>query len=236
MSITGIALIIICVAFLILALTLIPAFLTVKMISVSIGLLSKVIQHELNHEIQELTAELTELKTIIRAVSKHAEDVTRFTTAIRETGNNLHTINHAIGEVTGFLITFALCTTGVKVAGKYMLERYQNNTGRNLIMSEEREISAGTMLVSFVAGAAIGAGLALLYAPKSGNEMRGTIADFAEDSASKIKEYTKKTKDKIKASIEDGKETIIGKKSILASAIEAGCKTLQEEKDSDMPI
>jgi gas vesicle protein len=98
-------------------------------------------------------------------------------------------------------------------------------------MSEEKGICAGTVLVSFVAGAAIGAGLALLYAPKSGSEMRGTIADFAEDAVDKIKEYTKEAQEKIKTAIDDGKETIIEKKTILASAIEAGREAMSKEKE-----
>ncbi len=98
-------------------------------------------------------------------------------------------------------------------------------------MSEEKGICAGTVLVSFVAGAAIGAGLALLYAPKSGSEMRESIADFAEDAVDKIKEYTKEAQDKIKTALDEGKETIIEKKSILASAIEAGREAMKKEKE-----
>ncbi len=96
---------------------------------------------------------------------------------------------------------------------------------------EERGISAGTVLLSFMAGAAVGAGMALLYAPKSGKEMRETIADLTEDAVDKIKEYAKDAQDKIKTVIEDGKETIVEKKSILASAIEAGKEAMQKEKE-----
>lgn len=99
-------------------------------------------------------------------------------------------------------------------------------------MSDEQGVSAGTVLVSFVAGAAIGAGLALLYAPKSGREMRENIADLTEDAVDKIKEYAKEAQEKIKTAIEDGKETIVEKKSILASAIEAGREAMQKERDS----
>ncbi|BCS55860.1 YtxH domain-containing protein [Geobacter sp. SVR] len=98
-------------------------------------------------------------------------------------------------------------------------------------MSEEKGICAGTVLLSFLAGAAAGAGLALLYAPKSGSEMRETIADLAEDAVDKIKEYTREAQEKIKTAIEDGKETIVEKKSILASAIEAGRDAMQKEKE-----
>src|SRR6185369_4542931 len=98
-------------------------------------------------------------------------------------------------------------------------------------MSEEKGICAGTVLVSFVAGAAVGAGLALLYAPKSGKEMRETIADLTEDAVDKIKEYAKDAQDKIKTVIEEGKEAVVEKKSILASAIEAGKEAMQKEKE-----
>lgn len=99
-------------------------------------------------------------------------------------------------------------------------------------MSEERGVCAGTVLASFVAGAAVGAALALLYAPKSGQEMRENIADLTEDAVDKIKEYAKEAQEKIKAAIEDGKETIVEKKSILASAIEAGREAMQKERSS----
>lgn len=98
-------------------------------------------------------------------------------------------------------------------------------------MSDEKGISAGTVLVSFVAGAAVGAGLALLYAPKSGKEMRDTIADLTDDAVDKIKEYAKDAQDKIKTVIEEGRETVVEKKSILASAIEAGKEAMQKEKE-----
>ena len=230
---TGIAMIIIGVAFSVLVLTLISTYWTVKMTAVSLGLLRDMFQHELKHTLKELITELAELKTDVRALFKHTEDVKRFKTALGEAGNNLHRV---IGATTGALTMPALCATGVKVAGKYVLERHQKNTRRNLIMSEEKEIFAGTLLASFVAGAAIGAGLALLYAPKRGTEMRGTIADFAGDSVNKIKEYTSKAQDKIMTAIEDGKETIIEKKTILTAAIEAGRETIREAKNRETSL
>ena len=98
-------------------------------------------------------------------------------------------------------------------------------------MSDERGISAGTVLVSFVAGAAVGAGLALLYAPKSGKDMRETITDLTEDAVDKIKEYARDAQDKIKTIIEEGKEVVVEKKSILFSAIEAGKEAMQKAKE-----
>jgi len=98
-------------------------------------------------------------------------------------------------------------------------------------MSDEKGVSTGTVLVSFVAGAAIGAGLALLYAPKSGTEMRENLTDLAEDALCKIKEYTREAQEKIKTALDEGKESLDEKKSVLAAAIEAGREAMQKEKD-----
>jgi len=89
----------------------------------------------------------------------------------------------------------------------------------------------GAVLLSFLAGAAVGAGVALLVAPKSGEEIRGKIRNLADDAIDKIKEYTSEAQDKIKATIEDGKGLINEKKSILSSAIEAGKEAMEREKD-----
>jgi gas vesicle protein len=99
-------------------------------------------------------------------------------------------------------------------------------------MSDKCEVSSGTVLLSFMAGAAIGAGIALLYAPKSGREMRENILDLTEDAVDKIKEYAKEAQEKIKTAVEDGKEAFVEKKSVLASAIEAGREAMHRERTS----
>lgn len=95
---------------------------------------------------------------------------------------------------------------------------------------DDNGVSTGTVVVSFLAGAALGAGFALLYAPKSGRETRGQIADLADDAVEKIKEYAREAQSKIATAFEDGQEAIREKKSILASAIEAGREAMQKEK------
>ncbi len=89
----------------------------------------------------------------------------------------------------------------------------------------------GAVLLSFLAGAAVGAGVALLVAPKTGEEIRGKIKGLAEDAIDKIKEYTSEAQEKIKSTIEDGKDIISEKKSILSSAIEAGKEAIEREKE-----
>ncbi|MSM41152.1 MAG: YtxH domain-containing protein [Geobacter sp.] len=91
--------------------------------------------------------------------------------------------------------------------------------------------STGAVLLSFLAGAAVGAGVALLVAPKSGKEIRAKITGLTEDAVDKIKEYVSEAQDKIKTTLEDGKEILQEKKSILASAIEAGKEAMDRERE-----
>lgn len=89
----------------------------------------------------------------------------------------------------------------------------------------------GTMLLSFIAGAAVGIGAALLFAPKTGEEMRGRIKDLADDAVDKIKEYANEAQDKIRSSYEEGKDVVLEKKNIITSALEAGKEAMAREKE-----
>ena len=94
-----------------------------------------------------------------------------------------------------------------------------------------RNNDTGTMLLSFIAGAAVGIGAALLLAPKTGEEMRGRIKDLADDAVDTIKEYATEAQEKIRSSYEEGKDVVLEKKNILTSAIEAGKEAMEREKE-----
>jgi uncharacterized protein YoxC len=129
MSLTEIALIIIAVSILILVLTLLPAIAAFKRTAASVGTLSDMIQVELKPTIQELTAVLAELKTVSGGVAEHTDDMHRFMTALGETGINLSTLNRSVGVVAGMISTTSAWTTGAKVAGRYLFERYLRKRG-----------------------------------------------------------------------------------------------------------
>jgi len=77
--------------------------------------------------------------------------------------------------------------------------------------------SSGSMLLSFLLGGIVGAGLALLLAPQSGEETRKKIMDLAEDVKDKTTDYVGKTKDKITSYVDEGKGLYEQKKSIVKS-------------------
>lgn len=129
MPLTGIALIIIAVAICVLVLTLIPTLLTIKRTAASVGELTDMVKGELRPTLHELTGVLAELKTVSGGIAEHTDDVKRFMTALGETGTNLHTINRAVGVVSGVVNTTSAWTTGARVAGKYLFEQYLKKRG-----------------------------------------------------------------------------------------------------------
>jgi gas vesicle protein len=62
------------------------------------------------------------------------------------------------------------------------------------------------MFVSFLTGAAIGAGLALLFAPQSGKETRKKIKDFSDKVGDEVKENAEKVGEKARTLYEGTKE------------------------------
>jgi len=97
--------------------------------------------------------------------------------------------------------------------------------------NDEHGTCAGTVFLSFLAGAALGAGLSLLFAPKTGKELREKVGDLTDDAVDKIKSYATEAQEKIKSTIEESKGVIREKKAILTSAIEAGKEAMEREKD-----
>lgn len=57
--------------------------------------------------------------------------------------------------------------------------------------------SAGTILISLLVGGLLGAGLALLFAPQTGQRTRRQITDMAEDAKDYVTDSAKTLKKKI---------------------------------------
>ena len=90
---------------------------------------------------------------------------------------------------------------------------------------------SGSVLLSFLLGGVVGAGLALLFAPQSGRETRQKIKDLADDVKEKSAEYVNQAKEKATSLVEEGKGYYDEKKSILKSAVEAGKEAYEKEKE-----
>jgi gas vesicle protein len=64
-------------------------------------------------------------------------------------------------------------------------------------MPEREENRSATILISFLLGGIVGAGISSLLAPHPGRKMRGKIADLAYDAKEYATAYAKKLKDKV---------------------------------------
>jgi len=91
--------------------------------------------------------------------------------------------------------------------------------------------SSGSVLLSFLLGGVVGAGLALLFAPQSGRETRQKIKDLTDDVKEKSAEYVNQVKEKAASLVEEGKGYYEEKKSVLKSAVEAGKEAYEKEKE-----
>jgi gas vesicle protein len=92
-------------------------------------------------------------------------------------------------------------------------------------MKEELEKKAvgaegRSVVVPFLVGGLVGAGIALLLAPKSGREIRTDIKDLAQ-----------KTRDNVASTIQKGKDLYQEGTSVISGAIEAGKAAYVEEKE-----
>ena len=81
----------------------------------------------------------------------------------------------------------------------------------------------GSLLVPILAGGIIGAGIALLLAPKSGSETRDDLKRFASG-----------TRETVVSALDKGKDLYVAGKDAITGAVEAGKKAYVEKKEEFM--
>ena len=96
---------------------------------------------------------------------------------------------------------------------------------------KDEGFGSGSLLLSFLLGGVVGAGLALLVAPQSGEETRKKIKELADDIKDKTNEYIKDAKDKVGAVADEGRGYYDEKKSLIKAAIDAGKDAYEKEKE-----
>lgn len=96
-------------------------------------------------------------------------------------------------------------------------------------MSENNGSGMNTVL-GFMLGGAIGAGLALLYAPSSGDETRKRIREGVDRAKLRTKEGYDAALDEMEERIEAMKAAVQDRKDAVQAAYEAGKEAYQKEK------
>ncbi len=96
-------------------------------------------------------------------------------------------------------------------------------------MSENNGNTLG-MMFAFLVGGLIGAGLALLYAPASGEETRRRLREQAAQKGDEFKQRYETAVDTVEEGVGKIKEIIEDRKNEVASAYQAGKDAYQKEK------
>ena len=86
-------------------------------------------------------------------------------------------------------------------------------------MNEETGSGFGGFVATFIVGAVVGAGLALLYAPRTGREMR-----------SLLRERSREMKDKTEDALQEARDAIRDRKAEVAAAVEGAKQAVNEER------
>ena len=90
--------------------------------------------------------------------------------------------------------------------------------------------NGGSGLAFFLAGAGIGAILALLFAPKTGKEARDYIVQRAGEGRDRVTEKSREYRQRAEGYVDKARDTVTKQKEQLSAALEAGKQAYREEK------
>jgi len=90
----------------------------------------------------------------------------------------------------------------------------------------EGEYGKFAIIKAFLLGTVAGAGLALLFAPYSGEEARKKIAEKTDDARKVLKDTTDQVLKKSTELVEEGKKTVDSLKGEMNKVVEEGKKSL----------
>lgn len=97
-------------------------------------------------------------------------------------------------------------------------------------MSEERGCAPASLALAFLLGGALGASLALLFAPEGGPQTRARLRGLAADLKDRTADLAEDLRDRVEDVLEEGKEIFDEKKTILSAAYQAGKEAMDKER------
>jgi len=98
-------------------------------------------------------------------------------------------------------------------------------------MENDKSCSVTCCVISFLIGAAVGGGIALLAAPQSGKRTRDQLKRMAGDAKEKAGSYYDEMKDKASVATEKVQGYYQEAKQTVGSTVEAAIKTFQRVKE-----
>jgi gas vesicle protein len=97
-------------------------------------------------------------------------------------------------------------------------------------MSEQRGYAAASLALAFLLGGALGASLALLFAPEGGSQTRTRLRGLAADLKDRTSDLVGDVRERVEDAIGHGKEVLDEQKSIVTAAFQAGKEAMERER------
>ena len=98
-------------------------------------------------------------------------------------------------------------------------------------MADERGVSAGTVLLAFLSGAALGAVAALVLTPQTGRETQEQLRGYARRTEENLRELAGKAGEAFEEAVDKSREFVETKKSVLTEAFDAGREAMRRERE-----
>lgn len=92
----------------------------------------------------------------------------------------------------------------------------------------------GSGFLWFLAGLGIGAAVGILYAPKSGDELRQQLREVAEDGKDTVRDRARQAREQAGSWAEKGRDYLNQQKDQIRSAYEAGRSAYREATSEDV--
>ncbi len=191
--------------------------------------------------VEQLQVTFKSVRKISDDVGVVSEEAKGLSGSVREMGKNVKYASEEVSRITAdSLAQISDVRAGIKAGLGYLIsnlltKRQQDKKIGGINMEREDsgcKCSASAAILSFFIGGLIGAGVALLVAPKTGEEARKMIKDLAEETKEKVDSYIHDAKEKATTYVEKGKGFIEKEKNAVSRAVEAGKETYEKEKHS----
>jgi gas vesicle protein len=98
-------------------------------------------------------------------------------------------------------------------------------------MADDRGSSAAAVVLVFLSGAALGAVAALLLTPQTGRESREQLRGYARRAEGNLRDLAGCAGQAFEGVVEEGKEFVDSKKSVLREAFDVGREAMRRERD-----
>ncbi|MGZ8395034.1 MAG: YtxH domain-containing protein [Nitrospira sp.] len=98
-------------------------------------------------------------------------------------------------------------------------------------MAEHEGPSSATVLLGFLSGAALGAVMAILLAPRTGQESRDMLRGYARRAEDGLRDLVGEAEERFDGVVEEGRDFIESKKTVLREAFDAGREAMRRERE-----